>query len=101
MEYQTDSSDRKICLSCARMRMAQMKEPSAFPLYQYIHARCEDCAFVNEDVRARVYARAAAVVRADRLIRDAEAYADMPSVGAPIEMPELKGLRVPMPEGEK
>ncbi len=71
-----------LCLPCTRIRLAGRSEQS----------RTCSCAVVNEDLRARVYKRAAAVVREDRARADAAWLA--PEPGAPVKWGTVTGLKV-------
>ena len=71
-----------LSLPCARIRLAGRSE----------HSRTCRCSEVNEDLRSRVYARAAAVVREDRAKADAAWMA--PEPGAPVKWGTVTGLKV-------
>ena len=71
-----------ICLPCCRLRLAG----------RAISSRMCQCSIVNEDLRVRVYARAAAVVREDRAKADAAWLA--PEPGAPAKWGTVTGLKV-------
>ena len=71
-----------LCLPCTRIRLAGRSEQS----------RTCSCAVINEDLRARVYKRAAEAVREDRA--KAAATWRAPDVGAPVKWGTVTGLKV-------
>lgn len=79
-----------VCLPCCRLRLAGRNVPS----------RTCRCPEVNEDLRARVYARAAAAIRKDRAQADATWLAS--ERDASVKCEKVTGLdaSAPIREGE-